>query len=94
MRYPDDGTVNHLSIIHFAPRVTEKQAIRAAEAFLNQPLTKEWLAARADALFDTGLTWQQAQDQGYTTRGSLLTDMTFLESIDNEDGYMTMNFDS
>ena len=75
--------------------MTRKAAIQAAEAYLNQPLTQEWFEARADALFESDLTWEAAQ-KNYKTRGSLLTDMIYIEDLSHvtEDGVMSMDFGS
>ena len=74
----------HKKTLTFDDFVTEKEAIETVEGFLSQPITKEYFNEVRDDLFDPDLKWPGVLDH-YDTRGSLLTDCRFLESIDVDD---------
>lgn len=83
VRYPDDDNLNE--VIYFNPATTEAEAIRAAEDFLNEPVTDEYYQLRAHDLAD-GCT--------YNYRYEMLANSFFMEFLEVNDGQITMIFGS
>jgi hypothetical protein len=65
--------------IPFPRDTTEEEAVRAAERFLSQPLTRDYYEAIQDDTFHQYL-WEVAR-HGFTSRGDALTDAKYLEQL-------------
>lgn len=73
--------------------ITEAAAIHAVEAYLSEPLTKEYYLRVRDDTFHR-MTWNDAKEH-FKYRGDVLTDYRFLEGVYlNKDGIMSFSIGS
>lgn len=66
--------------IGFAIPISVRQAIKAVEEYLSEPLTQEYYDKIKDDLFCDGEEWEEAKKY-FKCKGDCLTDCKFLEEI-------------
>lgn len=92
--FPISRYGKHEHTLSFESLVSEKDAISQGEKWLNQSYDKEYYGKVKDDLFHDNYTFEEAK-KVFSTRGSLLTDLHFLEGADiDKEGNLVLSFGS
>lgn len=79
--------------LRFRKPVTVQEAVKGAEKYLSQPITKEYYEEIQDNCFQGTFTWEAVRGM-YKTRGAALSDLHFLENIKVQDGILRVSLGS
>ena len=71
----------HRETLYFQDQVTRSRAIKEAEHYLSEPLTKEYFDNVKDDLEIKNLTWEEAQEM-FNCRGDVLGDSKIIEVLE------------
>jgi hypothetical protein len=86
VRFPISRYEAYTHTLTFEPAATQRGALEAVQAYLDQPIERAYFDAVADDLVDDTLTWETLAADGYLRRGDLLTDLVHYEGFAAREG--------